>query len=113
MNYYCKLFIDSKMERDAVVGSIASIVKGSIERYSVSCEVAEIDVRSNEEWDIMRVQDANEFLFYRFYADIEPVVGADFEDYLRLVTSIVRELQASGCAAVPACDFEDSIHAKL
>jgi hypothetical protein len=100
MNYYCKLFIDSKMERDAVVGS-------------VSCEVAEIDVRSNEEWDIMRVQDANEFLFYRFYADIEPVVGADFEDYLRLVTSIVRELQASGCAAVPACDFEDSIHAKL
>lgn len=109
MNHYCKLFINSSLERSAVVTAIASIVAGSVERFSIACDVAEVDVRVNEEWDAIRVGKTDGFLFYRFYADVEPIEGAKPEDYIGLVAKIIRELQNRGCTVVPACDFEDRL----
>ena len=68
-----------------------------------------IDVRRNDGFDIIRRNDPDGFLYYRYYLDIDAVPGQQRVAQVALVEQILECLWEHGYAAVAACDFEDEL----
>jgi hypothetical protein len=113
MDAYCKLFIDSVLEKSQIESEIGRLINGEFDGFSVVSELLEVDVRTNDEWNPSQEQSEDAFLFSRYYADVEPGVDVDMDDYISKVSDVVRGLQKLGCKVVPACDFEEHIAAQL
>lgn len=113
MDTYCKLFIDSVLEKTQIESEIEKLINGKFDGFSVVSDLLEVDVQTNDEWDPSHEQSEDAFLFSRYYADIEPITDADMTNYIAKVSDVVRGLQKVGCKVVPSCDFEEHIAAQL
>jgi hypothetical protein len=109
-NMYCKIYVDSHAEKARLLDLIAVIISGSIKMRTVSSPEFEVDLVVNEEFDeARRVQNADQFLFYRYYLDIEPTECVRRERYVESVSNLLEGLWRSGCKAIAACDFENEL----
>ena len=95
-NLYCKLFVDCDRSLDALEDLVAKQARRELD----------FDIQRNDEFDPNRRSD---FLFSRYYFDIEPAPRTEESDYVAAVASLVEDLRKSGCRAVAACDFEDAL----
>ncbi len=109
-NLYCRLFVDCALSREQLTKQIASIVCGQTQRFTVSADWGEVDIRENDDWDETRTDQQDGFLYYRFSNDIEPRETTDRESYVAGVRDLIKGLRARGCKVVPACDFENEVN---
>lgn len=112
-NLYCKLFIDTDLSENSILVLVASILSGSINRWSVVTELSEIYVNKNDYFDMERRSEKQEgFLYSRYYLDIEPKENADEDNYINSISNLLQGLWTSGLKAVAACDFEEELPKK-
>jgi hypothetical protein len=77
---------------------------------TVSTSEFQVDVVVNEDFDERRrSQNHDQFLFYRYYLDIEPTENATRQRYVESVGNLLEGLWQSNCKAVAACDFESEL----
>ena len=69
----------------------------------------EIDLRKNKEFGLKCLEENQEdFIFWKFYLDIEPM-KVDEKEYIRGISNLIMNLKEKSIRAVPSCDFEDDI----
>lgn len=104
---YCKIFLDASALESEIVNEIRRLADARIEGFTLHGRHALIDVRRNEEGRPERDSaDPDDFLFYRFYLDVEPKDAESPLDYVRFVRDLLQGLRSKQWRAVPACDFE-------
>jgi hypothetical protein len=113
MEPYCKLYIDSTLDKSQIESEIGKFINGEFDGFSVVSELLEIDVQTNEEWKQSDEESGDSFLYSRYYADVEPCADVDMDKYISIVSDVVRGLQKLGCKVVPSCDFEEQIASQL
>ncbi|MFG0216219.1 1,4-dihydroxy-6-naphthoate synthase [Brevibacillus porteri] len=107
-NLYCKLFIDTDIDRESLVQLISKISSGVITKYMISTRASEIEVRKNSGFDSEnRLDKIDGFLYFRYYCDIEPKNENDKMDYVTSIGVLLRGLWDLNIRAVAACDFEE------
>ncbi|HEY7341698.1 MAG TPA: hypothetical protein VH591_12505 [Ktedonobacterales bacterium] len=79
------------------------------ERWSIDGLLFAIDIRRNDEFDAIRRNEPDGFLYYRNYLDVDAVPGQQRVAEVALVSQILERLWARGYAAVAACNFEDKL----
>ncbi|MFM1652488.1 1,4-dihydroxy-6-naphthoate synthase [Brevibacillus sp. B_LB10_24] len=113
MDLYCKLFVETKMDRAALVRFLAQTVTGTENRSTIVSPWGEMDVMMNDDYDEERAADPHDgFLYYRYYLDIEPAEDADPREYIKGIARMLEALWESGAKAVAACDFEEELPRK-
>ena len=108
---YCKLFVDSSLDIDELAGLLSKLVKGSVDSFhKIRTELLTLDCMVSHSRDelLSRVSEDG-FIFYKFYLDIEPVIGVPRDEYISQIGSLIGLLRARDIKAVPACDFEDEL----
>jgi hypothetical protein len=109
-NMYCKVYMDSQADKSQLLDLIANIISGSIKMRTVSSRELQVDLVVNEDFDeTKRMQGEDQFLFYRYYLDIEPTEDVPRERYVESVGNLLEGLWRLGCKAVAACDFEEKL----
>jgi hypothetical protein len=112
---YCKIYIDSNLERSDLLTSIADVTKGSISLRSVQSDLLDVTVFSNKDFDKNRSGEIGGFVFYPYYIEIEPVdnVAVNSEMYKTSIDILLEALWGMCADAVAACDFEDELTQKI
>lgn len=109
-NLYCKVYVDSQAKKGQLLDLLARMISGTIKMRTLSSPDLQIDLVVNEDFDeAKRLSKQDQFLFYRYYLDVEPTEGVALEQYVRSVGVLLEGLWQSGCKAVAACDFESKL----
>lgn len=112
-DFYCKLFIDTKMDKAQLVREFAFITGGRIERYTVISSVAEFDIENNEDFSSSCKSDdpLDAFLYYPYYIDVYPNSESNFlaSVYIQHISMVIESLWVKNYKIVAACDFEESL----
>lgn len=104
---YCKMFVQSDASRDELIEYLRAVTRGTIDRWTILNSTMEMDVRRNEDARSPRTgPKQDEFLYYRFYIDIEPSPDAKRSEYIHGIGVVLEQLWSRGMKAVAACDFE-------
>ena len=107
---YCKVYLDTDASKHDVIGLIQSILTSPSEsRATIRTSSCVIDVEENDQFDKAMRNQPGDFLYYRYFLDIEPIEGVSRESYVQALSDLLRGLRKNGCKAIPACDFEDEL----
>lgn len=108
---YCKIYLDTDLDRDLVLSTITGIVGGEHEEYfSLVNDIFNLDVIRNDDFHELRRNAAPDgFLFSRYLLDIEPNEHIDSDTYINMVACLLEGLWRLGKKAVASCDFEDML----
>lgn len=106
---YCKVLVDSQDGKGRLLERIAHLTSGSVERCSVSSADLQADLEDNEDHRQAGTSQEAEFLYYRYYLDVEPTEPAARDRYVEAVGRLLEGLWRSGCKAVAACEFEEEL----
>jgi len=105
---YCQMFINCDLERAGLVAVVARIALGESDGDTVRGPVLDLDVMRNEDWR-RGTENPRDFLFFRYYLDIEPAAGAVNAEYVAAIGALLTRLWEQGFGAVAVCDFEDQL----
>lgn len=109
----CKLFVNgddiSQQDLHALLIECLGDQVKSAELNSIDGLLFAIDVKRNEGFDSIRCKEADGFLFFRYYLDVDAVHGQQPAAHIALVSRILEYLWGLGYGAVAACDFEDEL----
>lgn len=108
---YCKVFIDTDMDYNSLFDLIMDSVVGRKNAISfIITDWCDISVRRNKEYrQEQYLIDVTDFLYWRYYLDIEPL-DIEEKQYIRNVDKLLRDLREQGMGVVIACDFEDEVN---
>jgi hypothetical protein len=107
--FYTRLFVDTRMSHDELLSSVASLLGGSVRRWTAAASSVEADVRPNPDADATKLR-SNPKDFIAFPFTIEVVTEqAAFEEYLANVATLMNGLHTGGASVVAACDWEDEL----
>jgi hypothetical protein len=110
--FYTRLFVNIAMPEGMLLGRVAEILDGRIERRSVAATGVAADIRANEDASAADVErDPADFLHYPYTVELV-AEGLDLEAYLERVAEVMRALRADGGDVVAACDWEDRLPGK-
>lgn len=110
---FTKIFLDTEQEKTSVVETVSMIAKGSVTGSTILTEQAEIYIFNNGDFfEEKRNQGSDEFLYYRYYLDIEPIENVDEKVYIAEISKLLTKLWDSGFKAIASCDFEDELPRK-
>lgn len=107
---YCKIFIDTNMEYDELFLNVMNYVNGKKKSFSyVVGKWCDMFINKNKEYNEEKhMQDVDNFLYWKYYLDIEP---DDIEDagYIEKISDLIKYLRGYCNDVIVACDFEDKI----
>uniref|UniRef100_UPI003D21D470 1,4-dihydroxy-6-naphthoate synthase n=1 Tax=Brevibacillus sp. FIR094 TaxID=3134809 RepID=UPI003D21D470 len=104
---YCKLFIDTELDREEVSKLIAKSINGIVHKHQCFSEALDIYVNKNDDFDLEKGTEKRDgFLYYKYFLDIEPQKGSDEEVYINTIGKLLENLWRNGIKAVAASDFE-------
>lgn len=107
---YCKVLVDSPHPRGTLTEAIAAALGGVANESTVIAPALEADVRRNEDWDPSRyAPDWDNFIFSRYYLDVEPRAGVERSTYVAAVATLLESLWSLKADAIAACDFEEEL----
>ena len=106
---FCKIFVNTNLAHGELIAKTASLTHGVIEQWTIVCNLYEISVVENDEYDEIKYQDKDEgFLFSKFFLEIEPIATlTNKTTYISDISKLLEGLWQEGYSAVAACDFED------
>ena len=109
-NLYCKMFIDTDLIYEELFALVLKLIDGKKQAITyISTQWCDISVQRNREYDAERnLLDPNNFLYWKYYLDIEP---NDIEEdiYIKRVSNLLGYMKEHCNGAIVACDFEDEL----
>jgi hypothetical protein len=106
---YCKIFVETRHDRPWLLETIASILGGEHDRWTVHSEFCDVTAVVNDDADSTRFSKSEDgFLFSSYYLDIDAPRGSRAQ-YVGTIGTLLLGLWDAGCAAVAACDFEEEL----
>lgn len=116
-NLYCQCFLelDSFESRGELCAWLNRILHGKLIPYpfdSIETPWGILDVRRNRSYGISKGTNSDpldDFLYWRYYLDIEPAENVPESAYIQNLRKFIHELKKQGVRVVPACEFEDEL----
>ena len=110
-NLYCKIYLNSELEIDELFQHIICKVSGRKEYIrTIKTDWGEIDLCRNSDFNVQKLEDDPEdFVFWKYYLDIEPEKGIDQYCYINKISKLLEGLKSENIKAVASCDFEEDL----
>ena len=114
---YCKIFIDTDLIYEELFTLLLEFLDGK--KYSLDgiCnQWCDISVRRNKEFsDEQYLLNPKDFIFWRYYLDVEPVDSNNVEEsiYIENISNLLKYIKRHCNDAIAACDFEDEFEDEL
>lgn len=107
-NLYCKIYLDSGVTREVLHQLIMELISGEpMPFYGIKTPWCSIDVRKNKEYHEKILQQTPEdFIFWKYYLDIEPE-QVEEKAYIMGIVRLIKGLREKGMKVIPSCDFEE------
>ncbi len=107
---WCKIYVDTDISRDELVGVVAQITGGLLDGITVSTGLTDVHISVNDAFDeTRRRQRPSGFLYFRYYMDVEAFPDQPRAAQIALVSRLLQHFWAQGWSAVAACDYEDEL----
>ena len=110
-NLYCKVFIDTNLCYEEIFLKIMNYIDGKKESFSdVVTNWCDMSIRKNKEYNKEQyLQAPDDFLYWKFYLDIEPI-AVDEITYIKRIYELLKYLKEYCNGVVAACDFENELN---
>lgn len=107
---YCKVFIDTNLRYEEIFLSIMNYVGGKKESFSyIVADWCDMFIQKNKEYNKeQHFQDTDDFLYWKYYLDIEPI-AVDEITYIKRIYDLLQYLKKYCNGVVVACDFENEL----
>lgn len=108
---YAKIFVNADVSASELVDCLAACLGPdvSVTRSGIDGKHFSLDVRRNEDFDVVRQLEPDGFVFFRYFIDVDALPGQDHAAQVALVARLLECIWSRGYAAVAACDFEDEL----
>ncbi len=108
-NLYCKIYLNSSLDIEELYKCINCIVQGQAEPIrTIKARWGEIDLRKNSDFEPKMLEKTpDDFIFWKYYLDIEPQKGIEQAKYINQISRLIEELNLRNIKAIASCDFED------
>ena len=104
-DWYCKLFIRADMSKEELLDLLNLHLRGVKQGIrTIRTELLELDLIGNDEY----VPGSWDFLFWRYYADLEAVTE-DRTEYIHCIRNLTAFLREKQIETTAACDFEQEL----
>ncbi len=106
------MYLNSELEIEELYQYINCKVLGRLEPIrTIITDWGEMDLRKNNEFNPQRlIDDPENFVFWRYYIDIEPKKQIDQSDYIDQIAKLLKDLNSDNIKAVASCDFEKDLN---
>ena len=75
---------------------------------TIKARWGEIDLRKNSDFEPKMLEKTpDDFIFWKYYLDIEPQKGIEQAKYINQISRLIEELNLRNIKAIASCDFED------
>lgn len=106
----CRLYVDGSANLEELATLLLQIVDGKRVGRTISTSSFEIDLEKSEDFDPIRSNEVDGFLFWSMGAYLEPLSNSISEkSYIVAVSTLIKEMRERGLRVVASCDFEDDI----
>lgn len=112
MELFCKIFINSTLGDNQFINWLSRQISAEKEFGVVKTSTLHIDIMHNEDFDPVKLQQEDKFLYYPIYVEVEPI-GNDEKQFIEEVGILLQVIWDGGADAVAACDFEDKLPSKV
>jgi hypothetical protein len=107
------MFIDTDIGLHGLVIMINNFLGGKIFLGDISSQYLSVYVMENDDYDPIKKDISGDGpLYYKYFLDIEPSDGVDFEAYLTHIKKLMNYLKNKGFRPIAACEFEDGLDQK-
>lgn len=109
-NLYCKVFVDTNLNYEEIFSRVMDYVGGKKESFSyIVTDWCDMSIQKNKEYNKEQyLQDTDNFLYWKYYLDIEPI-ETDEDTYIKRIQYLLKYLKEYCNGVVAACDFEDEL----
>jgi len=108
-DYTCRLYIEGDWSLDEMIDMIKDHTGGEKSLKTVIAGNFEIDVEDSQDADPNKLNNEDDFLFYKFSCYIEPVLKNDPKTYIKSLSKLILNLRSDGALVVASCEFEKEI----
>lgn len=107
---YCKVFVDTNLNYEEIFSNVMNYSSGKKESFSyIVTDWCGMFIQKNKEYNKEQyLQDTNDFLYWKYYLDIEPI-KTDEDTYIKRIGDLLKHLKEYCKGVVAACDFEDEL----
>lgn len=107
---YCKIFIDTNLNYEDIFSDVMNYVSGKKKSFSyIVTDWCNMSIQKNKEYNQEKyLQDTDDFLYWKYYIDIEPL-ETDEDTYIKRIYDLLKYLKGYCNGVVAACDFEDKL----
>lgn len=110
---FTKIFLDTNVDKGAVIETVSKIVYGTISGSNVTTEHADIFIFNNGDFnEDKRNQGNDEFLYYKYNLEIEPTEDVENSAFVVEISNLLIKLWDAGYKAIASCDFEELLPRK-
>jgi hypothetical protein len=108
---FAKFYVDTSQSHEALLDSVARILNGEVNDWTVESQVIEADVRPNDDYrSPERASSPDDFVYFPYTLDVELTDGGQgLQAFLDEVSKVMIGLWDSGMRVVVACDWEDRL----
>lgn len=109
--YYCQIFVNAETltEKDLLEFIAKYRIKDKYIR-TIETEDYVLDVIRNDSYiDRKKNKTHSDFLFYKFFLDINPTENVTRNQYINSIKGLISYLNEGGYGCVAACNFEDEL----
>lgn len=110
MDFYCKIYLKVGGNLEELKELLANLLRGSVEGRTIIAQGVLVDPFENKAAD--QGDEANaDFLFWPYYLEVEAEDENEMssENFIHIVSVLLRELKIKGVQVVPCCDFESQL----
>lgn len=111
-NLYCKVFLDTNLSYEEIFSIVEKNIGGNREALTyIIADWCEISIQRNKEYNVEQyLLDTNDFVYWRYYLDIEPM-KSDEDEYIKKLSDLLKYLKSYCKGVIAACDFEEELNA--
>ena len=114
---YCRLYIHSAEDEEAIKNKIANSFGGKISSRRIRDDYLEFYFSKNNSFDEkLYAESVGGFVYSRYTAEASPLheimehlEPVDTDIYFDILCHIIKSLRDMGCEVVAACDYEELI----
>jgi hypothetical protein len=104
------MFIDTDIGLHELVIMINNFLEGKIFLGDISSQYLSVYIMKNDDYDPIKKDVSDDGpLYYKYFLDIEPSDGVDFETYLIQIKKLIAYLREKRFKPIAACEFEDKL----
>ena len=113
-NLYCKVFLDTNLSYENLFSIVWEYIGGNREALTyINTDWCEISIQKNKEYNVTQyLMNANDFIYWKYYLDIEPV-KCEENMYINKLSDLLKYLKGYCRGVIAACDFEEELGIRL